>query len=139
MARSGFCRECGSEVNFKNKICPSCGVGWPLASNPLAVLSSAPNATDPRQTRDRVARRPSNDGVVPGIIGCIFAILGIFTLGIVFVPIAAVCSVIGVLLALAGRSGIGFGLSTIAAALTFAGAVVSPTVWALLVGLVVAR
>jgi hypothetical protein len=101
-----------------------------MASNPLAAMT--PAAQPAQNVQRRPPRRQSNEGVVPGIIGCNFAVLGIFTLGIVFVPIAAVCSVVGMLLALAGRSSSGFGISAIAAALTFAGAVLSPGVWLLL-------
>lgn len=133
----GFCRECGLQVNSDNKFCPRCGVGWPMASNPLAILSPP---TPERQSRQRFAqRRNSNEGVVPGVIGCIFAVLGIFTLGVIFVPIAAACSAVGMLLALAGGSGSGFGVSAVAAALTFAGALLSPTVWALMAGFAISH
>ena len=35
--------------------------------------------------------------VVAGILGCLFGVLGILTLGIVFVPLAIVCTVVGFL------------------------------------------
>jgi len=133
----GFCRECGLQVNSDNKFCPRCGVGWPMASNPLAILSPSTPERQSRQPQRPAQRRSSNEGVAPGLIGCIFAVLGIFTLGVIFIPIAAACSAVGILLALAGRSGSGFGVSAVAAALTFAGALASPTVWALLAGLAI--
>jgi hypothetical protein len=110
-----------------------------MASNPLAVLGASTRERPERQPQRFAQRRSSNDGVVSGVIGSIFAVLGIFTVGIIFVPIAAAFSAVGLLLALVGRSGVGFAVSAIAAALTCAGAVVSPSVWALIVGLAMPR
>jgi hypothetical protein len=131
----GFCRDCGSGVSSRDKFCPTCGVGWPMASNPLAVLSAAQTQKQTKRPQRSIQRRNSSEGVVPGVIGCVFAVLVIFTLGIPFVPIAAACSAVGMVLALTGRSGLGFGVSSVAAALTFAGALLSPSVWALVAGL----
>jgi len=68
----------------------------------------------------------------------IFAVLGIFTFGIVFIPLAALCSVIGLLLAMAGRSVSGFGVSLLGAALTGLGFIFSPGLWLLVGGFLVA-
>jgi hypothetical protein len=73
--------------------------------------------------------------VLAGVLACLFGILGIFTLAIVFVPLAAVCSVIGMLLGLFGRSGSGFGLSLVGGFLTAAGFAVSPSLWLIFGGL----
>jgi hypothetical protein len=56
----------------------------------------------------RTAQR-RNHGVVAGILACVFAVLGIFTLGILFVPIAAFCGAVGLL-----RGAIAFNLSGLA-------------------------
>jgi hypothetical protein len=64
-------------------------------------------------------------GMVAGILGCVFGVLGIFTVELIFVPLAAVCSVVG----LARGFGFpGFGVSVIGSVLTIIGAVTSPTV-----------
>ena len=34
-------------------------------------------------------------GIVAGLLGCLFGVLGILTLGIIFVPLAALCAAIG--------------------------------------------
>ena len=64
-------------------------------------------------------------GTMAGLFGCIFAVLGILTLGVLFVPIAIVCSVMGLLrsavsLNLSGLmvSGLGFGLSIVGIAMS---------------------
>jgi hypothetical protein len=125
------CRECGSKVSTGANSCPHCGVRHPAAGDPLAALghrissAKAPTAVAHRGSR--------TEGVVAGLMACIFAALGIFTLGIVFVPLAALCSAIGLLLAMAGRSGSGFAISTLGGVLTVIGFVFSPGLW-LLVG-----
>ena len=73
--------------------------------------------------------------LVPGAIGCALAVLGILTLGVVFIPLAAVFSLIGILFGLADRGGLGFIVSAVAVALTCVGAIVSPGVWLLIAGL----
>src|SRR5665811_644497 len=42
-----------------------------------------------KATQTIVVVRRGNPGVVAGVLGCVFGILSIFTLGIVFVPLAA--------------------------------------------------
>lgn len=65
-------------------------------------------------------------GVAAGICGCIFAVLGVFSLGIVFVPIAAVCSVTGFMRAATGRSVAGLAMAALSTVLTCVGFLTSP-------------
>jgi hypothetical protein len=74
-----------------------------------------------------------HQGVFSGLLGCVFGVLGIFTFGLIFVPLAAICSLVGLLRGLAGSSISGIGCSLLAAVLTAWGFVVSPSLW-LLVG-----
>lgn len=67
-----------------------------------------------------------------GVLGCVFGTLGIFSIGIVFVPLAALCSFIGFLSGLSGGSFTGTLLSLIGGSLTVAGFVFSPSLWVLL-------
>jgi hypothetical protein len=46
-------------------------------------------------------------GVQAGLFGCIFGVLGIFTLGFVFVPLAALCSFVGLIRGVFGVSASG--------------------------------
>ena len=79
-----------------------------------------------------IVRHSGSPGIVAGLLGCGLGILGIFTLGIVFVPLAALCSVIGVVRGIMGGSGAGIGGSILGIALTVAGFVLSPSLWLLL-------
>jgi hypothetical protein len=69
------------------------------------------------------------------VLACVFALLSIFTLGIVFVPLAALCCVVGLLLAMLGRSGSGFAISLVGGVLTATGFALSPSLWLLTGGL----
>jgi hypothetical protein len=129
----GHCRECGSHVSTSAKFCPHCGVRSPTASDPLAALS--PSVSNNKKRPIAVGRRGSQ-GVLAGVFACVFGTLGIFTLGIVFVPLAAFCSVIGLLLGLGG-SGSGLVISLLGGVLTVTGFVFSPALWLLVGGLLV--
>jgi hypothetical protein len=80
-----------------------------------------------------IVKHAGHPGLLAGLLGCVFAILGIFTFGIIFVPLAAICSLIGLLRGVMGLSAAGIGCSLLAAALTVWGFVFSPSLW-LLVG-----
>ncbi|HVC56442.1 MAG TPA: hypothetical protein VND95_10825 [Stellaceae bacterium] len=80
-----------------------------------------------------IVKPAGNEGAVAGLLGCMFGILGIFTIGIIFVPLAAVCSLFGLLRGLLGGSPGGIGCSLVGCVLTVWGFVFSPTLW-LLVG-----
>lgn len=75
------------------------------------------------------------NGMVPAIIGCIFAVLGIFTLGFLFVPIAILCSVIGLLRSVTRFSLGGFALSILSCILSVVGIVSSPALLLILAGM----
>ena len=77
-------------------------------------------------------------GIVAGLLGCLFGVLGILTSGIIFVPLAALCAVIGLLRGLGGRSAAGVGTSLLAGILSVIGFAVSPSLWLLAGGLLVA-
>jgi hypothetical protein len=73
------------------------------------------------------------------VLGCLFGILGILTWWpIVFVPLAAICAVVGLLNGFFGLNAAGIGTSVLAGALTVIGFAVSPSLWVLVGGLLVA-
>jgi len=78
-----------------------------------------------------VLKHTVNQGVFAGLLGCIFGILGIFTFGLVFVPLAAICSLLGLIRGVAGFSISGIGCSLLASILTVWGFAFSPTLWVL--------
>jgi TPR repeat protein len=77
-------------------------------------------------------------GLLAGLFGCLFGILGIFTFGIVFVPLAALCAVIGLARGIGGGSAAGMGTSILAGLLSVVGFAVSPSLWLVAGGLLVA-
>jgi hypothetical protein len=85
------------------------------------------------------AERARNRGVVAGLLGCAFAIAGIFTSGLLFVPLAALCSVIGFVRAGTYLSASGLAISLLGGFLTVVGFSVSPSLWFLASGLSVSQ
>lgn len=68
-------------------------------------------------------------GITPAIISCILAVLGIFTLGILFIPLAACTALIATIVALKNRHFGGIGLAILAWVLTIVGFASSPVLW----------
>lgn len=79
--------------------------------------------------------RSGHPGLVAGLLGCVLAILGIFTLAFVFVPLAALCAVVGLLRGVLGFSASGVGTSLLAACLCVFGFVMSPVLLGIAGGL----
>lgn len=71
-------------------------------------------------------------GVVPGVIACALAVLGIVTIGFVFVPLAALLACIGTVIAIKDQSGAGIGVNALAWVLTLLGVMTSPSLLILL-------
>ncbi len=71
-------------------------------------------------------------GVLAGVLGCVFGVLGIFFIGLIFVPLAALCAIIGLIRGIGSGSATAVGLSIIAGILCFFGFAVSPSLWVLL-------
>jgi len=70
---------------------------------------------------ERRPGRRSHACVLAGALGIVFGLLGIFTVGLVFVPIAALCTLLGLLRAVFALNMAGLGLSLVSSALTAAG------------------
>jgi hypothetical protein len=86
-----------------------------------------------------VVRHRMDPGILAGVLGCVFGVLGILTLGVVFVPLAALCSVLGLLRGLIGLSSSGIAVSLLGGVLTIIGFVFSPSLWLLAGGLLASR
>lgn len=71
-------------------------------------------------------------GVLAGALGCVFGVLGIFFIGLIFVPLAALCAIIGLIRGIGSGSATAIGLSILAGILCFFGFAVSPSFWLLL-------
>lgn len=68
----------------------------------------------------------SKGGTVAGIIACVLAVLGILFLGILFVPLAAIVALIGMIFAVKSRNMGGIGINVLAWVLTLVGLMTSP-------------
>jgi hypothetical protein len=67
--------------------------------------------------------------MVLAIFGCIFGILGIFTIGFVFVPLAALCALLGFFGGIAKKSASTAFLAIVAGILAGVGWTTSPSLW----------
>lgn len=76
-----------------------------------------------------ILERRENAGLLAGIIGCIAGLLGIFSVGMLFVPIALICGLIGLLRGIGGSSAAGIGTSVLAGFLGIFGFFLSPSLW----------
>lgn len=84
----------------------------------------------------RADQRRSDSGVIAGLLGCVFGTLEILTIGLIFVPLAALCAFFGLLRGVVGKSVTDIGLSLLAWLTVAIGAAVSPSVWIVLLGVV---
>ena len=57
-------------------------------------------------------------GVLAGILSCCMAVLGIFTIGTIFVPLAAICAIFGTISALSNFALSGIGVNVLPWVLT---------------------
>jgi hypothetical protein len=74
-------------------------------------------------------------GLTAGFWGCALAILGILSVGFVFVPAAIVCTLVGLVRGASARDPIGTGVSLLAACLCVIGFASSPFLLAICVQL----
>lgn len=65
-------------------------------------------------------------GMVAGIIACVLAVLGIITIGTIFVPIATIVALIGTIIAVKNKNGAGIGVNVLAWVLTIVALFTSP-------------
>jgi hypothetical protein len=76
--------------------------------------------------------------MILGLLGSCFGILSVFTLGLIFVPLAILSSLFGLVLGLANRSAAGTGVSIVGLTLSAIGFFSSPSLLLLAGGLLVA-
>jgi hypothetical protein len=114
--------------------------GKPKATSPaMAFLSGmsprqvsvAPEQTGNGANQIIIIQKGGTPGLVPGVIGCILAILGIFTFGFIFVPLAAITTAIAALQASHHASFGGIAISVLSGFLTLVGFLTSPSLLAL--------
>lgn len=109
------CLACDKKMSRNASICPNCG-----EPNPLATLNHSPQGESERT------------GATAGIIANILAVLGIFTIGTVFIPIAIIVAILGTTDALIGRNAGGIGINLLAWTLILVGLVLSPVLLSIL-------
>ena len=123
------CQECGEIVGaseIENGICNSC--------REKGVKSEKVATEQPRVIEREVVyvEKKGSPGLIAGIIASVMAVLGIFTLGFVFVPIAALIALIGSIIAIKNGSGSGIGVNLLAWVLVVVGFSTSPVLWGML-------
>lgn len=130
------CRNCGAVVASNAAYCSECGVQRPAASNLLLPAEGQfPASSMAKASR---CRRRGSQGLILGAIGCCFGALGILTLGLVFVPLAILFSLFGLLRGIVNQSGVGIVTSMIGLTLSAIGFFFSPSLWLLTGGLLLA-
>ena len=75
--------------------------------------------------------------MIAAIFACIFGILGIIYLGVIFVPLAALCTAIGIVRSLIIKNYNALFVAILGGILTIIGFIVSPSMWLLTTGLLV--
>jgi hypothetical protein len=81
-----------------------------------------------------IAENPGHRGLTAGFWGCLLAVLGIlFSLGVIFVPVAIVCTLVGLVRSVSARDAISIGTSLLAACLCVVGFASSPVLLAITV------
>ncbi len=78
--------------------------------------------------------KSNNAGSTAGIIACVLAVLGIFTLGTIFVPLAAFVSLLGTFGAVSRMNISGIGINILAWVLVVVGFATSPVLLILILG-----
>jgi len=76
-----------------------------------------------------VIQHRGRPGFLAGVLACIFGVLGIFGPGVLFVPLAGICALIGLWRGIAGKSVEGIGTSLLGGFLGVIGFATSPTLW----------
>jgi hypothetical protein len=130
-----YCRSCGAAVARNASFCSECGVRSPGVKNPLSTFDEPP-LQQPRASA--APRRRGSQGLILGVVGSCFGVLGIFTLGLIFVPLAILSSLFGLLRGLANQSTAGTGMSIVGLTLSAIGFFSSPSLMLLAGGLLVA-
>ncbi|MDR3351926.1 MAG: hypothetical protein LBO00_02725 [Zoogloeaceae bacterium] len=74
-------------------------------------------------------------GMLAGIFACVFGILGILTLGFIFVPLGFIAAIIGTVGAICSRDLASIGVNVLGWVLVIIGFFTSPVLWVLLTGL----
>ncbi len=71
-------------------------------------------------------------GKTAGIIACVLAVLGILTVGVIFVPLAVVVAVFGSVTAIVNKNAAGIGICVLSWVLILVGFITSPVLIATL-------
>src|SRR5580693_8779786 len=79
-----------------------------------------------------VVENRGHRGLTAGFWGCLLAVLGIlFSFSVIFVPIAVVCTLVGLVRGVSARDAISIGTSLLAACLCVVGVASSPVLLAI--------
>lgn len=79
--------------------------------------------------------RKRGAGKTAGTIACVLAVLGILTLGFIFVPLAAIVALIGTIIAIKNENGAGIAINLLAWVLIIVGVLTSPILLGVIFGI----
>ena len=74
-------------------------------------------------------------GTMAGIIACVLAVCGILTVGFLFIPLAAITALCGLLIAIENKNSNGVWVNVLAWVLVLAGVFTSPLLYLFLLGI----
>jgi hypothetical protein len=83
----------------------------------------------PLPTTTIVVQHKRSPGVFAGVLGCLFAVLGIFTIGPIFIPVAVLCGLVGITMGIVGRSLGGVAMAMLSLVVSGLACLLSPTMW----------
>lgn len=109
------CPVCEKPVSKNAEACPHCGEPTPIGKQ-----------KDSKIGKEKKTQEKKKTGLITNIITCILAILGILTLGIVFVPLAAAGAISGSVIAISSKDMPTIGLNVLAWVLVVVGFFTSP-------------
>lgn len=102
-----------------------------MASRYDGVLTPGPQGAPSRV----IVETRGHAGLLAGLLSCILAILGIFTLAFVFIPLAVLCAIVGLLRGISAFNASGIGISLLAGCLCVFGFLTSPVLLGLAAGI----
>lgn len=112
------CSECGKEISSLATACIGCGAPTTVAKKSLKRTKEEPVV---------IYKTASSAGVLTGILGSLFAILGLFMFAILFLPFAILFSLISLLRSVTSPNVSGVMLALVSSVLTVICFVTSPT------------
>lgn len=138
---SAWCANCGKRVGLEKGGCGKCG-------GAVTGLRSTEDVTEKQKIKElsRTERESffntkqalvdvqkeitdKKSGNLSGIFACVFAVLAVFTVALLFLPLALLFAFIGFIQSLEAKNGSGVMISVVSVIISIGAVIVSPTIW----------